>query len=284
MRRVLIAGCGDLGSALGLRLAARGDRVFGLRRDPSRLPAAITPVAGDLAHADGLRTVPGDMDLVVYAASAGGFDDAAYRRAYVDGVRNLLDVLDRDRVQRLVFVSSTGVYGQDDGAWVDEDSATEPSGFSGRRLLEGEAVAAAAGISSVNVRFGGIYGPRRVRLIEQVRAGAGCAEAPVRWTNRIHRDDCVGVLDHLLHLRSPLPVYVGVDCEPAAQCAVMDFLAERLGVPAPPRGGAPERMRGGNKRCSSQRLLDSGYRFIYPTYREGYAHEIDAMGQHSSEN
>ena len=283
MRRILIAGCGDLGSALGVSLAARGEQVFGLRRDPSHLPAAITPVAGDLATAGGLRAAPRDVDALVYTAAAGAFEDAAYRRAYVDGVRNVLAVLDRDRLQRIVFVSSTGVYGQDDGAWVDEDSATVPAGFSGRRLLEGEALVAAAGVSGVSVRFGGIYGPGRGQLIAQVRAGAGCGDAPVLWTNRIHRDDCVGVLGHLVHLSAPRPVYVGVDCEPAPQCAVMDYLAARLGAPPPPRGGAGTRRRGGNKRCSNRRLLESGYRFIYPSYRDGYARELAAAGLAGSE-
>lgn len=283
MQRILIAGCGDLGTALGTRLAACGAQVFGLRRDPSRLPAAITPVAGDLADPQALRAVPRDVDVLVYTAAAAGFDDDAYRRAYVDGVRNVLAAVARDRLRRIVFVSSTGVYAQDDGGWVDEDTPTEPAGFSGRRLLEAEAVVAAAGVSAVSVRFGGIYGPGRGRLIEQVRAGAGCGDAPVLWTNRIHRDDCVSVLDHLLGLDAPHAVYVGVDCEPAPQCAVMDWLAARMGVPPPPRGGAIKRMRGGNKCCSNRLLLASGYRFTYPTYREGYARELAAMGVASEE-
>ena len=283
MQRILIAGCGDLGTALGTRLAARGAQAFGLRRDPSRLPAAITPVAADLADPRGLRAVPRAVDVLVYTAAAAGFDDGAYRSTYVDGMHNVLATLDRDRLRRIVFVSSTGVYGQDDGGWVDEDSPSEPAGFAGRRLLEAEALAAASGVCAVSVRCGGIYGAGRRRLIEQVRAGAGCGDAPVLWTNRIHRDDCVGVLDHVLGLDAPQPVYVAVDCEPAPQCAVMDWLAARIGVAAPPRGGAIKPLRGGNKRCSNRRLLASGYRFIHPTYREGYACELDAMGLASNE-
>ena len=283
MRRILIAGCGDLGSALGRVLAARGEQVFGLRRDASRLPAAITPVAGDLAHPQGLRAVPREIDVLVYTASADAFEDDAYRRAYVDGVGNVLAAVNRERLQRIVFVSSTAVYGQDDGAWVDEDSATVPAGFAGCRLLEAEVLAAASGVRAVSVRCGGIYGAGRARLIEQVRAGAGCGDAPVLWTNRIHRDDCVGVLDHVLGLDAPQPVYVAVDCEPAPQCAVMDWLAARIGVAAPPRGGTIKRLRGSNKRCCNRRLLASGYRFIHPTYRAGYACELDAMGLASNE-
>jgi len=104
-----------------------------------------------------------------------------------------------------------------------------------------------------------------------VRSGAGCAAEPVLWTNRIHRDDCAGVLHHLVELDRPQARYIGVDCEPTPQCVVMDWLADRLGVAHPPRTGPGERRRGGSKRCSNARLVDSGYRFVYPTFREGYA-------------
>ena len=274
MAKVLIAGCGDVGSALGLRLRAAGHQVFGLRRNVDALPAGITPVAADLDDPASLReAIPGELDQLVYTAAASGFEDGAYRRAYVTGVDNVLAVVDRRRLARVLFVSSTGVYAQDDGTWVDEASPSRPGRFSGKRLLEGEARIAACGVSSASVRFGGIYGPGRNRLLRNVRAGEACSEEPVPWTNRIHRDDCAGVLEHLLTLNEIEPIYVGVDNEPAPQCAVMDWLAAQMGCPPVPRsaGGGAGRRRGGNKRCSNARLLASGYRFRFPTYREGYA-------------
>ncbi len=283
MARVLIAGCGDVGSALGLRLHAAGHEAFGLRRNVAALPEGITPVAADLndpsSLGDALReAVAGDLHYLVYTAAASGFEDAAYQRAYVTGVDNVLAAVDRERLARVVFVSSTGVVAQSDGEWVDETSPTRPAGFSGRRLLEGEARIAACGPSSVSVRFGGIYGPGRTRLLRNVRAGEPCRDEPVSWTNRIHRDDCAGVLEHLLFLDGVEPLYLGVDCEPAPQCAVMDWLAQRMDCAPVPRrsdGGTGGR-RGGNKRCSNARLLASGYRFRYPTYREGYAAVLES--------
>lgn len=271
LARVLIAGCGDVGTELGLALAADGDTVFGLRRNPARLPSPIRGVAGDLGRADGLGAVPSDVDLVVYTAAADGFDDAAYARAYVEGQRNLLAALNRPP-RRWLFASSTSVYAQRGGEWVDEDSPTEPRGFSGRRLLEGEASVAAMPCEGVSVRFGGIYGPGRERLVTRVRDGHPCVETPPQWTNRIHRDDCAGVLRHLARLATVQPVYVAVDDEPAPMCAVMDWLADRLGVARPPRGaGDDEPRRGGNRRVRNARLRATGYRMRYPSYREGYA-------------
>ena len=121
---------------------------------------------------------------------------------------------------------------------------------------------------AVSVRFGGIYGEGRTWLVERVRAGARCVAEPPLYTNRIHREDCAGVLAHLLALERPAPCYLAVDGAPAPQCEVMDWIAGRLGLPAPEReaAGAPR----ASKRCRNDRLLASGYRLRFPSYREGY--------------
>lgn len=262
-----------MGTALGVRLAARGDTVLGLRRNPSGLPAAITPLAADLADPATLRVIPRDVDALVYAAAADRRDDDAYRRAYVDGLRHVLARL-RDAgapLHRLVYVSSTAVYAQDDGGWVDETSPTEPTQFSGRRLREGEQLALAAGVGGAVLRLAGIYGPGRTRLLDEVRAGTAVVGATPVWTNRIHRDDCAGAIAHLLALPAPAPIWLGVDHEPAERGVVLDWLADRLGVARPRRVADAPRERGGNKRCDGGRLRASGYTFRYPTFRDGYA-------------
>lgn len=276
MSRILIAGCGYVGSALARELLARNHTVFGLRRHPASLPPGVEAVTADLAVRRSLAELPGEIDAVVYSASPGGRDEALYRTTYVTGLRNLLESLDaqRQRPQRVIFVSSTSVYGQTRGEWVDEGSPTEPADHTGRLLLEGEAVLRSGPFPGVVLRFGGIYGPRRTRLVDQVRQGhAVVARGAPRYTNRIHRDDCVGALDHLLHLPEPADVYLGVDHAPEDEAVVLRWLAGALGAPAPRvagRGEAPSRRRRGNKRCRNDRLVASGYAFRYPTYREGY--------------
>jgi nucleoside-diphosphate-sugar epimerase len=176
-------------------------------------------------------------------------------------------------VRRFVFVSSTGVYAQQDGSWVDEDTPAEPREFSDRALLDGERAVLGGPLPATVLRLGGIYGPGRTRLIESVRRG----EARVRpglYTNRIHRDDAAGALAHLLALAEPAPVYLGVDDEPAAEADVLNWIADRLGLPRPPASRAVPHDRlehRGNKRCRNARLRGSGYGFRYPTFREGYA-------------
>ena len=278
--RVLVAGCGDLGSALGLELAAGGDQVFGLRRHPDHLPPAIHPLAADLAEPSSLRALP-EVDAVVYAAAADQTNDDAYRRAYVDGVRNLLAApsLRSHPPAHFLLVSSTAVYAQNDGEWVDERSPAAADHFRARRLLEGEALVRAAAPGAVVVRLAGIYGPGRTRLVDMVRAGrATCPAGPPRYANRIHRDDAAGALAHLLRLpaagggASPTPLYLAVDDSPVDLREVLIWLAQATGAPPPRTVSSPDAasLERSSKRCSNARLRSTGYRFRFPTYREGY--------------
>jgi nucleoside-diphosphate-sugar epimerase len=276
MARVLIAGCGYLGAALGALLDRDSHAVFGLRRRAGSLPWGVRPIEADLVIPGTLRELPPQLDFVFFMAAPAGRDDGLYRTLYVDGLRNLLDALagQGQQPKRIFFTSSTSVYGQKDGEWVDETSPTEPASFAGRRILEAEALLEGGPFPASVVRFGGIYGPRRTGLVERVRTGRVVyQEEPARYTNRIHRDDCAGALRHLMQLPEPEALYLGVDCEPASEAMVTHWLAGVLGAP-PPRRGTPDATAGpervGSKRCRNERLLASGYEFQYPTFREGY--------------
>jgi len=294
---VLMAGCGDLGTEAGLRFAAAGHRVVGWRRSPDKLPAAIEGVRADLTTPP-LPPIPEGTTAVVVAIAAGAPTEEGYRAAYVDGLSNVLDALERDRehdgvalpslVRRVLFVSSTAVYGDAGGGWVDEGTTPEPGGFSGRIIREAEDLLQkrllGTGITPVVLRLGGIYGPGRTRLIDQVRSGLAVSPAEPRYTNRIHRDDAAAAIVHLCTMAAePGPVYLGVDNDPAELGEVQRFLAEELGLPLPASDGAGggtgsgtggsaggEPSRGGNKRCSNALLRSTGFEFAYPTFREGY--------------
>jgi len=271
--RVLIAGCGYVGTALGERLAADGMEVFGLRRDTSSLPPSIRSVVADLARPESLRKIRGHFDTVFYTAGSAAHADDAYRAAYVDGLRNVLGTLE-SAPRRVVFTSSTAVYAQTDGGWVDEDSPTEPDAFSGRRLLEAERMLADSPYETVALRLGGIYGPGRTGLIDRVRRGEARRErGRVRYLNLIHRDDIVGALVQLMRLENPAQTYIGVDDEPQEYNGLVEWIAEQIGVAPPPFSDEPQtRGRAAhNRRCSNARLKATGYRFQYPHCRLGYS-------------
>ena len=267
---VLIAGCGYVGTSLGLELLGAGHRVWGLRRNPSQLPAGFAPIAADLSSSD-LASLPRGMDHVVYAASADDSSEAAYVKAYVTGLGRLLSALETAGLRRFFFISSTAVYGQTEGQWVDEDSETTPTSFSGVRMLEAERLLEGSGFPFTILRCSGIYGPGRTRLIDSLRQGTATSSA--RFTNRIHRDDIAGAIVHLLGSSDAPQRLLLSDDEPAPEQEVLRYLAGLLGVPEPQlsTGSSAGPQRGGLKRCRNTRLHATGYRLRYPTYREGYA-------------
>ncbi|MGN7251844.1 NAD-dependent epimerase/dehydratase family protein [Arthrobacter sp. SAFR-014] len=280
---ILLAGCGDLGTEAGLRFAAAGHRVVGWRRSPSKLPAEIEGVAANLSTAE-LPPVPADTAAVVIAVAADAPTEEAYRSAYLNGVTHVLDALERDRAtpERVLFVSSTAVHGDAEGGWIDENTTPEPGGFSGRIMREAEELLLkrldGTGTSAIVLRLGGIYGPGRTRLIDQVRTGSAIIPDQPRFTNRIHRDDAAGAIVQLCTMSAvPSPVYLGVDNDPAELGDVLRFLAAELGLDVPPTGDVGE-ARGGNKRCSNALLRETGLSFKYPTFREGYRNILAGVG------
>lgn len=267
MPHALIAGAGDVGVRAGALLAADGWRVTGIRR-AGPLPAPLDVRHADLTRPESLAGLPDDVDLVLYLPAPASRDEATYRALFVDGPAALLAALPR-APRRLVFVSSTAVYGDAGGDWVDERTPARPDGFNGRVLLEAEQALARLPVPSVVLRLAGLYGPGREWLLSRVRAGESCR--PDFWTNRIHVDDAARLLVHLAGLPAPDAVYVGVDDEPATECAVLGWLAGRLGLPAPPPGPGNPRMGVGNRRLSNARVRATGFRFDYPDYRRGYS-------------
>lgn len=277
MSRILIAGCGFVGTALADRLTSEGHDVWGLRRKAGDFPKGIHSLTADLSKRKSLGDLPSRLDFVFYAASADSSDSEAYRAAYVTGIENLVAALSAQNqsLKRFFFTSSTSVYGQKSGEWVDEESPTDPEHHTGQIMLEAERAVLTSPYPATVVRLGGIYGPGRRRLIERVRTGeATCSEGPPRYVNRIHRDDCAGALHHLMGLESPDPIYLAVDDAPAEECEVIRWLAEQLRVPPPrvvSRQNLSRRRGSSNKRCKNARLKATGYQLMYPSFREGYA-------------
>lgn len=273
---LLIAGCGDIGCRVAVRLLAAGWNVQGLRRQVAALPAGVQPVPGDLQQSQCPPQWPtGPVDYLLYAASASAHDEAGYRAAYVDGLRNVLSWLadHGQRPRRLLFLSSTGVYGQHQGESVDEASATEPRGYTGQVMLEAEHLARASGLQTTVVRLAGLYHPARPWLQDQVRSGLQAPRDPPQFSNRIHRDDAAGLIAFLLQADARgLPLedcYLGVDDQPVALHEVVDWMRAQLGVSHCSDQSLSR--RAGSKRCSNARARALGWAPAFPGYREGYA-------------
>jgi nucleoside-diphosphate-sugar epimerase len=289
--RVLIVGSGYVGLPLGAELARRGHHVSGLRRDQSAAEElktrGVTPLFADITQPEQLAKLPREFDWVVNCVASGGGSAEEYRQLYVGGMRNLIGWLAPNSrnatAPRFAYTSSTSVYGQNDGSIVNEKSPTEPTAETAGVLLEAEKVLLTAAqqknFPAMILRVAGIYGPDRGYWLNQFLNGEARLDGDgARTLNMIHRDDVIGCIIAALERGRPGEIYNAVDDEPVSQFDFFSWLAATLGKPMP--RSAPEnseaRKRGvTNKRISNQKLKNElGYRFKYPTFREGYAGEI----------
>ncbi len=281
-KKVLLVGCGDIGISLGQSLLRSGFTVWGLRRNTSLLTEGFHPITADITEPRSLQQVAEqDWDYVVVTLVPAGFNDEGYRSIFVEGVNNLISSLHiQPKLRRLLFVSSSSVYHQKNGEWVDEQSPTEPTSFSGKRLLQGEQLLQQSSLPATVVRFSGIYGPGRRRLIDQVLAGQGCEKSPPLYTNRIHQQDCVGFLQHLIEMNErgieTEACYLATDSSPVTMWDVKQWLASQLEVVL--GDTSPEsKMRRSSKRCSNQKMLATGYELRYPNFQQGYAELLKSL-------
>lgn len=282
-RSVLIVGCGDVGGRLARQLLARGWQVSGLRRSVELLPRGVVPIAADLSDSGMPQAWPQHSpDYLVYCVAASQHDEAGYQSAYVEGLRHVLGWLAErgQRPRRLLFVSSSSVFAQKDGEWIDETAPTEPQGYSGRVMLEAERLALASGMPASIVRLTGIYGPGREWLLSQVRQGYRVMTEPPLYGNRIHAEDAASLLAFLLQADADGVAlddcYIGVDDDPAPLADVVDWLRAYMGVT---EWSDEQRVRRtGSKRCSNARVRALGWVPEYPSYKEGYAAILKGEG------
>lgn len=290
--KILFAGCGDISLRTITKLQNVGSepvwQVLAMRRNLTKLPEGIDAVAGDVRDSDGLwELLEGKgIDVLVVTLTPSEMSDEGYRDSYVVAAQSIKAAVERcaEPPGLIIWVSSTGVYGQCEGEWVDEQAEANPVSFRGKRLLEAESIIDSLPVASAVVRFSGIYGPGRNRRISQVKRGELAPELPISWTNRIHAEDCAGVIAHLMGQFSRgedlEACYIASDNKPVPAYEVQSWLAGEMGLEPGENSkdvehnrsevSQPIKPRAGNRRCSNQRLLDSGYEFLYPTYREGY--------------
>jgi len=276
-KKLLFVGFGDIATRASHRFLADGCRVTGIARSKRPVPKGVTYWRGAVTdHHLAEPLAREKFDAVVVTLTPDGQRESDYQRAYVETSEYLLNLwqLGEQAPGLVIFVSSSSVYHQNSGEWIDEASPAETTSPSAQRLLEAEALWLYSPLNSCVLRFSGIYGPGRDFLLRQVVAGKGGPRENSPYTNRIHVDDCAGVIHHLCRRHwagEPLdPIYLASDMAPTPGSQVRHWLAEQMGYPSDHLQETPPSGRGGNKRCSNTRLLATGYQFLYPDYRSGY--------------
>jgi nucleoside-diphosphate-sugar epimerase len=286
----VLIGTGYLGRRLGARLLAAGYTVRGLTRSPdhAREIAAlgIVPFLADVTRPETLPPALREATHVFHLLGAMRGEEAALRLLHVEGTGHVLAALP-PALSRYVYVSSTAVYGQTEGEWVDETAVCEPTSLIGRLRCEAEALILKAhrerGVPAVILRAGSIYRPGSP-VNAQIREGRyRVSTDPAKWMNHIYIEDFLDGLVVAAERGRPGEVYNLVDDEPHPAGAYFAALAEAIGVPAPPvtfkppEEGCGALVRESNKRCANTKFkTHCAWRLAFPTYRDGIRH---AAGQ-----
>ncbi len=283
-KHILIAGCGDLGLRAAHLLLQQGHVVYGLRRNPPGQPRdaqttapQIQWIQADLCQPDSMQALPDKISDIVYCPTPPQRTETAYRAIFIQGLNNLLGALDTTWLKRLVFISSSAVYGEHHGNWVDENTPLLPLGVNGQVLQAAEQHVHALPYETIVLRLSGLYGPEKQQLLARIRASqTRVPRHETHYANRIHIEDAAAAIVHCLALPTPAPCYLVNDNTPLPIDELYDWLANAMQVPCPPEGAPPAGI--GNKRLSNALLLGSGFRLRWPDTKQGYAALLNEQG------
>ena len=285
MKNILIIGCGDIGRRTAALWQARGAHVAGLARseagDARLAQLGIQPLPGDLDRPASLATLPYRSTLLYYFAPPPPEGTTDPR------LRALLHAIPADAApEKIVYISTTGVYGDSHGDWVDEESPVNPQAARSRRRLDAETALRAWGtehkVPVVILRVPGIYGDGRLPL-DAVRAQRPVLdEGESGYTNRIHADDLARVCLAAAERGRADRIYNVSDGNPGSMTSYFNTLADTLGVARPPvvsRAEAQKIFSAGmlsylneSRRISNRRMLEElGVELLYPTLEAGLA-------------
>ena len=281
---ILIVGCGYRGKRLAQRLIKEGHSVRGLTRSAEHAVAlrkiGIAPHVGDVTKPETLRGMGDGIDAVYHLMGSMQGTDEQLRALHVDGTRNVLAVLEGITLKRYVYESSTAVYGQIDGEWIDESAPRDPASAMGKLRVQAENILLAAyrekELPLIILRPSSIYRPEGV-VNKKIREGTYVLSTdPAKVMNHIYVDDFIEIMAAALTKGNAGDAYNVSDDEPKPAGDYMNLIAELMGAPAvrvdfqSPAEGCADLLRKSNKRCSNAKLkADFGITLRFPTYREG---------------
>lgn len=283
----LIFGCGYLGKRIATKWLEDGDQVYAVTRSSQRADQLrslnLLPIVGDVTRPDTLEELP-EADTVVFAV---GMDRTRYsdiRQVYVEGLRHVLAAISPE-ISHLIYVSSTGVYGDFGGSWIDESAPTEPLRDGGKACLEAEQLIANSKFAkrSTILRFAGIYGPGRVPTRSVIESKQWKKLSSQGFLNLIHVDDGASLIRTVANEPPEGQTYLVSDGRPPLRSDYYELIARHFGMDEIPWGDStstPQSRSGSNKRVSNQKLLQRySMEFAYPDFESGLAQALDAGEQ-----
>ncbi|MEM1404855.1 MAG: epimerase [Pseudomonadota bacterium] len=274
-KTLAIAGFGDLGERLLTQFDPQIWKVVGLRRNAHAVPSPAEGIAVDFGRPETLEVLSTlKPDALVVTLSPSDRSEDGYRCGFTDAMDAILAGLGEHRPRRAFFVSSTRVYGEQQGNWVGEDSNLSESDPRSKAILDAERLLLETIPGSCVLRAGGLYGNEPGYLIRRVRGGDFTPERPIRFGNRIHRDDLAAFIAYATAVGVEPRVISLVDDDPAPIQEVEAWLAQALGIAYEPPAPAADSAPVSHKRISNRLLHSTGFSPRFPSFREGYQEAV----------
>lgn len=267
MYNILVVGAGYLGTAIAREFKSKKQRVYAVTRSQEKAAAfekeEILPVLADLNQPETLKAIPA-AHFIIISVAPDISDETNYRKIYLEGIQNFLQ--SRAKLPRpylVVLISSTSVWKDQNGGWVDENEPADADTEKAKILMASEKLVLESGLPAVIFRLSGIYGPGRNRLVSK-RVPAAEHDG---YMNMIHVEDAAKAVQVLFKTAKEGSVILGTDEEPVLRSEFYRWLAEKTGQ-AFPQIDQKAPLTG--KRLRNQKLKDLGFKFQYPTFRQGY--------------
>ena len=282
-KRLVVFGCGYVGTQVAREAAQRGGRVVAVTRNESKAAAlrteGIEVVVADLAGDAWHTQIAGGADFALNCVSSGGGGLEGYRHSYVGGMTSVVAwARERGAVGTFIYTGSTSVYPQGGGVAVDETATTDDFGERGQILLEAEKILRLnEGACSrwFVLRLAGIYGPQRHHLLDQVRAGEVAGRGDYRL-NLIYREDIVAAIWAAFGAAAGVKneIFNLADDGAATKAEMVAWLARRLGLAEVRFSGEPA---AGRRAVTPDRVIVNtkakallGWQPGWASFREGY--------------
>jgi nucleoside-diphosphate-sugar epimerase len=275
---ILLIGAGYIGRHVAHRLRKNGCHltlwVRSRQSSDALAKEGFRTVAADVSEKNSWSAVGKHFDAVIFMPSTRGGDEHDYQKLYLQGMQLAAQHFSDNT--KLLFISSTSVYPQQNGEWVDENSPTGDTAPKPACLLAAERIALMRG--GTVIRFSGLYGPGRSPICDRLarRLPLSVHDAD-RWLNHIHRDDAVSAIIHML-AQPGGHIVNATDSLPVTRLELYRWLAARTRLPELPftQQREPRKRGNTNKRVSNKKLLSLGWTPAYPTYKQGYEHILSS--------
>ena len=280
--KALIIGCGYLGSKVAKIWQQRDQHVAVVTRSQDNAnhfcELGYQPIMADITDAESLSKIPTDTNVVLFSV---GFDRSRYsniRQVYVDGLKNVLDRL-RGSDCHFVYISSTGVFGDCAGQWIDETTSAEPIRPGGQACLDAEQLVIERLENYTILRLAGIYGPGRIPRLKAIKDQAWNELGQSGHINLIHVDDAAEIVALMVDKKILGEMFLVSDGQPVDRQKFYEFIADQVGTS--PINWTVEtkvdvsRRSAADKKVSNRKLLEhTHYRFQFPDFQSGI---LDAM-------